>query len=192
MRTIILATANQHKVEELRALLAGKSIQILSAAEVNFTEDIEETGATLEENALLKARRVHRATGLPALADDTGLEVDALHGAPGVRSARFAGEACSPADNRTLLLKMLNGVEQSKRTATFRCVLAFVDDNQDHLFEGACPGTITNEEHGAGGFGYDAIFQPEGETRTLAELSADEKNGISHRGRAVRKFWEFL
>lgn len=190
--TIVLATANKHKVEELRTMLGGLAVRIISAAEAGFVEEIDETGATLEENALLKARRVAEVTGTPALADDTGLEVDILDGAPGVYSARFAGPGCSPADNRALLLHKLSGMDHERRHARFRCVLAFVNGTEEILFSGECAGYISTTERGAGGFGYDAIFLPDGDNRTLAEMGPDEKNAISHRGRAVRAFAEYL
>ncbi len=189
---LILATANEHKVRELRAMLGHLPLRVVSAREAGFTDEVEETGSTLEENALIKARAVHAATGEAALADDTGLEVDALNGAPGVYSARFAGEQCSFEDNKRLLLAMLEGVPPAMRTARFRCVIALVGEGEERVFEGRVEGFITTEQRGDGGFGYDAVFQPFETDRTFAELSAQEKNAISHRGRALEKVVEYL
>jgi XTP/dITP diphosphohydrolase len=192
MPSLVLATANRHKVAELTALLRGVELEVISASEAGFVDDIEETGTTLEANALLKARSVHAATRLPCLADDTGLEVDALGGAPGVYSARFAGEHCSFEDNKRLLLERLHDVPPSTRTARFRCVVALVGMEEEQLFEGRVDGVITTEERGTGGFGYDAIFQPMESLHTFAEMSAKEKNSISHRGRALEKVAAYL
>lgn len=185
---IVLATANQHKVEELRAMLHSMPVRVISAAEAGFAEEIDETGATLEENALLKARTVSRATNLAVIADDTGLEVDVLAGAPGVYSARFAGPRCDAADNRRLLLKKLSGVEPARRTAQFRCVLAFVWGDVERTFEGVCRGVILTEERGVQGFGYDSVFLPDTSVKTLAEMTPEEKNKISHRAKAMKLF----
>ena len=185
---IVLATLNPHKIVELNALLSDVSVHVLSAHDAGFDEAIDETGATLEENALLKARAVARATNLPVIADDSGLEVDALNGTPGVYSARFAGPQCDAADNRRLLLKKLSGVEPARRTAQFRCVIAFVRGDIERTFEGVCRGSILTEERGVQGFGYDAVFLPEDKKQSLAELSPEEKNKISHRAKAMELF----
>lgn len=188
--TIVLATRNPGKVAELRALLADLPVELVSAAEIADAPDVEEDAPTLEGNARKKAEVLHAHTGLSALADDTGLEVDALGGAPGVRSARFAGPEADDAANRARLLRDLEGA--SDRSARFRTVLAFADGDDIHSFEGICGGQITESERGEGGFGYDALFQPEGETRTFAEMPAEAKNAVSHRGRALRAFADFL
>ena len=187
MLDIVLATRNPGKVAELRALLADLPVRLRSAAEVEGAPEVEEDAPTLEGNAAKKARALHAHTGLPALADDTGLEVAALGGAPGVHSARYAGPAADDAANRARLLRDLAG--RADRSARFRTVLAYLDAaGALHTFEGVCRGRILHEERGTGGFGYDALFVPEGETRTFAELAPEEKNAISHRAQALRAF----
>ncbi len=195
---IVLATRNPGKAAELRALLADLPVELVSAAEIAGTPEVEEDAPTLEGNARKKALALHAFAGLPALADDTGLEVDALGGAPGVRSARFAGPEADPEANRARLLRDLApsaGSGQAlptDRRARFRTVLAFAEGGEVAFFEGVCPGTITESERGEGGFGYDALFQPEGDARTFAEMPAEAKNRISHRGEALRTFAEYL
>ncbi|HZV13132.1 MAG TPA: XTP/dITP diphosphatase [Candidatus Kapabacteria bacterium] len=193
---IVLATHNQGKVKEISAMLGDLPVHIISVADAGFDDEIEETGATLEENALLKARTIREKINLPipapVLADDTGLEVDALNGAPGVRSARYAGERQSDADNRAKLLHALSGVPPEKRGAQFRCVLALIDKRGEHSFEGVCKGSIAQEEKGSSGFGYDAIFIPAGHQKTFAEMAAEEKNALSHRGKAVEALKRYL
>ena len=188
--TIVLATRNPGKVTEIRALLADMPVELMTAEDIEGAPDVEEDALTLEGNASKKARALHAHTGLPALADDTGLEVDALGGRPGVRSARYAGSAATDVANRARLRRDLAGV--SDRTAQFRTVMAFADAGTVRYFEGVCKGRILDEERGAGGFGYDALFVPDGETRTFAELTPAEKNALSHRGRALRKFAAYL
>jgi XTP/dITP diphosphohydrolase len=185
---LVLATRNAGKIAELRALLGGLPVVVRPAGEE--APEVEEDAPSLEGNARKKAQAWHDLTGLPALADDTGLEVAALGGRPGVRSARYAGPEANDAANRALLLRELEG--RTDRSARFRTVLAFVEAEGVRSFEGVCRGRILEEERGTGGFGYDALFVPEGETRTFAELSAAEKNAISHRGRALRAFAAFL
>lgn len=182
---VLLATRNAGKVRELRALLSGEGIEVLSVADVPGAPEVEETGATFRENALLKARALAGATGLLAVADDSGLEVDALAGAPGVSSARYAGEPKDDVRNYQKLLEALGGVPDEARTARFRCALAVVAPwGEEAVFEGACEGRIAGGPRGSGGFGYDPVFLPAGGPRTMAELSDAEKNAISHRGRA--------
>ncbi len=189
--TLVLATRNPGKLAELQALLADLPIQLRAATDFPGAPEVEEDAATLEGNAARKARALQEFTGLPALADDTGLEVEALGGAPGVHSARFAGPTATDADNRALLLERLKGVEN--RRARFRTVLAFAPDARTlHLFEGVCPGWILEEERGSGGFGYDPLFVPEGHVQTFAEMPLEAKNRISHRGQALRAFVAFL
>lgn len=189
MNEIIFATNNAHKLGEVQTLLEDK-FALKTLRECGITEDIPETAETLEGNALLKARYVYERTGADCFADDTGLEVDALGGAPGVRSARYAGEQHDFDANNALLLKNLEG--ETNRTARFRTVIALILDGKEYLFEGKVEGTIIDHMTGSEGFGYDPMFVPEGDTRTFAEMSADEKNAISHRGRAVAKLVEFL
>ena len=186
---IVFATHNAHKVSEVQAVL-GSEYQLVTATEAGITEEIPETQPTIEGNALQKARYVYEHTGLNCFADDTGLEVEALNGAPGVYSARYAGEHVSYADNNVLLLKNLAGCENRK--ARFRTVIALIVDGKEYLFEGRVEGTIATEPHGEGGFGYDPLFVPEGSQLTFAEMSSEAKNKISHRGRAVAKLGAFL
>lgn len=186
---IVFATHNAHKVSEVQAVL-GSEYQLVTATEAGISEEIPETQPTIEGNALQKARYVYEHTGLNCFADDTGLEVEALNGAPGVYSARYAGEHVSYADNNKLLLKNLAGCQNRK--ARFRTVIALILDGKEHLFEGRVEGTIATEPHGEGGFGYDPLFIPEDSQLTFAEMSPEAKNGISHRGRAVAKLVAFL
>ena len=190
MDKLVLASRNQHKIEEMQSMLAKLGIEVLSALDFPELEEVDEDQPTLEGNALKKARYVHEETGIPALSDDTGLEVDALNGAPGVYSARYAGEDASYQDNVLKLLKELGATEN--RVARFRTVVALVTGEAEHTFEGKVEGEILNEQKGVGGFGYDPVFQPEGYELTFAELDSAEKNRISHRGRAIKKFVDFL
>ncbi len=188
---IVLATNNKHKLEEIRAILDGCFEQLLSLSELGLDIEIEETGATLEENALIKAREIVRLTGMPALADDTGLMVDALGGAPGVYSARYAGEAHDDKSNRQSLLKNLENA--TDRSAHFGTVIAVCYPDGSYLTaEGRVDGKIIFEERGEGGFGYDSLFYSEEIGKTFAEATPEEKNSISHRGRALRAMLEKL
>lgn len=187
---IVLATRNRGKVGEMRALLADLPVDLLAASDMEGIPEVVEDAPTLEGNAAKKARVLHACTGLPALADDTGLEVDALDGRPGVYAAHYAGEGCTPADNRRLLLRELRG--EANRTAQFRCVLAFVEGGREQFFEGVCRGHIPTRERGGRGFGYDPVFVPEGYAQTFAELYTSQKNAISHRALALGRFRAFL
>ena len=194
MLRLVCATANPHKVEEIRAILGSAVDLIPRPADV---PDVVEDADTLEGNARIKAAAIAAATGLPAVADDTGLEVDALGGAPGVYSARFAGEGCTEADNRAKLLAELvsaGAVDDDRRTAHFRTVaLVAWPDGREILADGVCDGTIAGHERGASGFGYDPVFVPsDGDGRTFAEMTEDEKHALSHRGRAFRALLERL
>ena len=182
---LALATNNKHKLQEMRAILDGCFDELLSLGDLGIDVDIEETGSTLEENALIKAREIVRLTGMPALADDTGLMVDALDGAPGVYSARYAGEAHDDVANRALLLKNLSGI--GNRSAHFGTVIAVCYPDGHYLVaEGRVDGIIIHEERGENGFGYDSLFFSNELGKTFAEASPEEKNAISHRGRALR------
>ncbi len=186
---LIFATNNAHKCEEVGAVV-GDSFSIVTLREAGITEDIPENKPTLEGNALQKARYVHERTGKDCFADDTGLEVDALDGAPGVHSARYATDGHDFEANNLLLLKNMEG--KSDRKAHFRTVIALILDGREYLFEGRVDGHIAETAAGCGGFGYDPLFVPDGYGHSFAEMSAEEKNAISHRGRAVRKLAEFL
>ena len=186
---ICFASHNQNKVNELKNLL-GPTFELSSLDDLGVSEDIPETGLTLEENALLKARYVADKFSIPCFADDTGLEVDALNGAPGVYSARYAGENCDSDDNIDKLLTELSSSENRK--AQFRTIIALIIDGKEQLFEGRVSGEITKERKGQDGFGYDPIFHPKGFDCSFAEMSLTEKNSISHRGRAVNKLVDFL
>ena len=193
MKQLVLATHNNHKAEEFRLLLAGTGIDVLTLDKFPQVKDIVEDHDTLEGNAVKKARETFRLTSIPSLADDTGLEVYYLNGEPGVFSSRYAGPDATYAENVKKLLKSLKGVPARRRHARFRCVLAFVaPDNSEKLVEGICPGTITEEPRGAGGFGYDPIFLPNGYQQTFAEMSMELKNRISHRARAMENMKEVL
>ncbi len=189
MREIIFATNNAHKLGEVQAVL-GDAFRLVTLAECGITEEIPETAATLEGNALQKARYVHERTGRDCFADDTGLEVDALGGEPGVRSARYATDGHDFAANNALLLHNL--ADKSDRKAHFRTVIALILDGREYLFEGRVDGVIAEQMSGAGGFGYDPLFKPEGREETFADMPAEAKNAISHRGRAVARLVEFL
>jgi XTP/dITP diphosphohydrolase len=185
---LVVATSNHGKIAELRELFAGLDADVVSVADVlGAMPHVEEDAPTFEGNALKKAVAVARATAMLTLADDSGLEVDALEGRPGVRSARFAGEHASDEENNAALLRALADVEDGRRGARYRCVLALVDPAgaEPIVVEGACEGAIARAPRGSGGFGYDPFFWVETEAKTMAELSAERKNAISHRGRAA-------
>lgn len=186
---IVFATNNAHKLDEVRQVV-GQKFEVVSLRECGITEDIPENEPTLEGNALAKARYIYARTGLDCFADDTGLEVDALGGEPGVRSARYATDGHDDEANKRLLLERMADAES--RAAQFRTAVALILGGEEHLFEGVVRGTISTSQQGEGGFGYDPLFVPDGHTSTFAQMSAEEKNAISHRGRAVRKLAEFL
>tara|TARA_B100000508_G_scaffold6616_1_gene5099 strand:+ start:106 stop:696 length:591 start_codon:yes stop_codon:yes gene_type:complete len=189
---IVLATHNHDKEIELQHSLRGLGVEICSLSEYPDIGDIEETGTTLLENSLLKAHTVHDRTGLPAIADDTGLEVDALDGAPGVYSARFAGAEATYEDNLNKLLFSMEEVSEERRSARFRTVISFVDGNQELWTEGHIDGKIIDFPRGNSGFGYDPVFYIPQLEKTFAELSTEEKNKISHRGLALQKLRKIL
>lgn len=189
METIVFATANQHKVREVNQLL-GDQYQILSLKDIGCEEDIPETQDTIAGNAQQKARYLKAHYGHDCFAEDTGLEIDALDGAPGVYTARYAGPQRDPQANMQLVLEQL--ADTNWRSARFRTVIALILDGKEHLFEGIAEGTIAEQQSGSEGFGYDPIFIPEGYDQTFAELDSAEKNAISHRGKAVEKLAQFL
>ena len=190
---LAIASNNQKKLKEIKSILGGCFDELLSIKDLGLDIDIEETGTTLLENALIKARTIRDMTGMVALADDTGLMVDALDGAPGVYSARYAGEHGDDAANNALLLKNL--ADKDDRTARFVCAIACVfpeDVSRGYFVRGEVEGRIIDEYRGEGGFGYDPLFYYEPFGKTLAEMSAEEKNSISHRGRAIENFAQML
>jgi XTP/dITP diphosphohydrolase len=187
--TLVFASNNQYKKREINSLL-GNSFTILSLHDINIIEDIPEEEAEIEGNALAKARFVHKATGLNVFADDTGLEIAALNGLPGVHSARFAGENKDSSANIEKVLSMLENAKN--REARFRTVIALILDKKEYLFEGIVNGTILREKKGTKGFGYDPVFVPVGKNQTFAEMELSEKNRVSHRARAFEKLKEFL
>lgn len=186
---ILFATNNAHKLAEVSAVL-GPQFTLTTPREAGIAEDIPEDQPTLEGNALQKARYIHARTGLDCFADDTGLEVEALGGAPGVRSARYATDGHDFAANNRLLLKNLKG--QANRRARFRTVISLLLDGEEHLFEGIVEGRIIDRETGHEGFGFDPLFIPDGYDRTFAQMTTGEKNEVSHRARAVRKLAAYL
>ena len=186
---LVFATNNKNKIKEVKALL-GNNIDILSLADINCTEEIEETETTIEGNAKLKADYITKKYGYDCFADDTGLEVDALNGEPGVMSARYAGENVTYEDNVQKMLGEMSG--KTSRTAQFRTVIALNLEDKQYLFEGLCKGEILEQKQGVRGFGYDPIFTPRGYDTTFAEMDLSLKNQISHRARAVTQLVDFL
>ncbi len=185
---LVFATNNKHKIDEVQSKVNG-NFKIVSLADIGCTEDIIEDGKTLDENASIKSAYIYKNYGKNCFGDDTGLEIEALNNEPGVYSARYAGGRDSE-KNIDLVLEKLRRIENRK--ARFRTVISLILDGQEHLFEGIVNGTITTERHGNAGFGYDPIFIPDGYNRTFAEMSLDEKNQISHRGKAMEKLLVYL
>jgi len=190
---LVLATQNKDKIREIRKLLADLPVEIKTCDDFDSFPDIEETGETLEENAVLKARGIAKYTGLPALADDSGLEVAFLNGSPGVYSSRFAGPGCTYDDNNRKLLQEMKNASDDQRGARFRTVIAIAWDVENiELAEGIADGIITEEKSGADGFGYDPVFYYPPTGKTFAEMPLEEKNAVSHRGKALAKAKELL
>ena len=190
---LLIATHNAGKLRELAEILGGAPFQLLSLSDVGIETDVEETGLTFEANAALKAETYRDLSGLPTLADDSGLEVDALGGEPGVRSARYAGENATDDDRIALLLRNLADTPDDERTARFRCVIAIAAPGErTRLFDGACEGLIVDDPRGDNGFGYDPVFLVADEGLTMAELSSEKKNALSHRAVAARKAAGYL
>lgn len=186
---LVFATNNKHKLQEVRDIV-GNRVEVLSLSDIDCCDDIPETADTLQGNALIKARHIYGKYGIDCFADDTGLEVEALGGAPGVYSARYAGEECDSEANMRKLLENLTG--KSNRNAQFRTVIALIIDGKEMLFDGIVKGTIATEKRGDSGFGYDPIFIPEGHTESFAQMSGEMKNSMSHRFRATRQLGDFL
>jgi XTP/dITP diphosphohydrolase len=186
---LIFASNNENKIREIKSIL-GNAFTLQSLSDLNITGDIPEEEPLIEGNALAKARYVHKITGMNVFADDTGLEIEALNGLPGVHSARFAGENKNSAANIEKVLSMLG--KNENRKARFRTVIALILENEEYLFEGKVEGTIINEKRGKEGFGYDPVFLPDGKNRTFAQMELSEKNTVSHRAKAFDKLKEFL
>ena len=189
MKDLVFATHNQHKLREIQEILSN-SYQIIGLSELGLHEEIPETADTLEGNAQIKAEYIYDKLGMDCFSDDTGLEIDALNGAPGVYSARFAGENCTFQDNVEKVLRLLKGV--SNRKARFRSIICLIMNGKKYFFEGKVEGEIITVQKGTEGFGYDPIFIPDGFTKTFAEMPLEEKNSISHRGVAIQKLIAFL
>lgn len=186
---LVFATNNRHKLDEVRAIV-GDKVEVLSLNDIGCHDDIPETADTLQGNALIKARYIYEKFGVDCFADDTGLEVEALDGAPGVFSARYAGEECDSEANMQKLLQNLTG--KSNRNAQFRTVIALIINGEEKLFNGIVKGSITEEKRGDSGFGYDPIFIPEGFSESFAQMSSEQKNSISHRYRATEQLSNYL
>lgn len=190
-RTLVFATANRNKLIEAAGVL-GEGFDIVLPAELGYTDDVPETHLTIRENGIEKAQFIWDMFGRDCFADDTGLEVDALDGAPGVFSARYAGEPKNPVMNVRKLLSEMEGIPFEERTARFRCVIALIEQGELRVFEGICEGHIALEAQGQLGFGYDPVFIPEGMEKTMAMLTLEEKNAISHRGKAMAMLAAYL
>jgi len=188
MEILVFATNNKHKLDEVQQLVA-ETIKLKTLEEVGCFEDIPETGHTFQANALQKSRYIYERTQLNCFSDDSGLEIDSLNGEPGVYSARYSGSRDSEV-NLQLVLEKMKGI--TDRKARFRCVISLIFEEQEYFFEGAVEGSITEERSGSAGFGYDPIFRPDGYDITFAEMDPDEKNRISHRGKAITKLVKFL
>ena len=189
---IVLATHNRGKMKEMSSILAHLPVKLLTLDDFPQIGEIPETGETLKENAFIKAETVHQKTGLPALADDTGLEVDALDGAPGVHSSRYDGETATFEDNCRKMMQEMDGIPAEERTARFHTVIAFVSDSGNEWAKGVVEGRILDKKRGDGGFGYDPLFYYPPLKKTFAELNSQQKNNISHRGKALRNFCQIL
>ena len=192
MKRIVLSTRNRDKIREIQRIMAELPVELVSISNFANTSEVDEDGDTLEANALKKARYACQVTGLPALADDTGLEVDALDGAPGVYSSRYAGEDVTYEDNNNKLMKDMQDIPAEKRSARFRCVVAYVDGNEEKVLDGTCEGEILTACSGDKGFGYDPLFFIPQKGKTFAEMDDLEKNEISHRGEAFMRMTEYL
>lgn len=191
MQDIILASNNKNKLREISEKLRQFNINVISQSEAGINIEVEETGQTFVENAILKAEAIYNIKHIPVISDDSGLEIDALNGEPGVFSNRYAGPNATDKDRVEKVLKLLENTEDSKRTARFKCAICYIDANgEKHIFEEACEGKIADKPYGENGFGYDPIFLYD--ERTFAQMPPEEKNKISHRGKAINKLVEFL
>lgn len=191
MQTIILASNNKNKLREISEKVKTFNIKIISQSEAGYDIEVEETGKTFQENAILKAETIYKIANTPVIAEDSGLEIDALNGEPGIYSGRYAGPKATNKDRIEKILNLLKNVEDNKRTARFKCALCYIDKKgEKHIFEESCEGKITNEPCGTAGFAYDPIFLYG--TKTFAQMTEEEKNKISHRGKTINKFIEYL
>ena len=191
MQTIILASNNKNILREISEKVKTFNIKIISQSEAGYDIEIEETGKTFQENAILKAETIYKIANTPVIAEDSGLEIDALNGEPGIYSGRYAGPKATNKDRIEKILNLLKNVEDNKRTARFKCALCYIDKKgEKHIFEESCEGKITNEPCGTAGFAYDPIFLYG--TKTFAQMTEEEKNKISHRGKTINKFIEYL
>ena len=191
MEKIILASNNKNKLNEITEKVKGLDLKIISQSEEGYDIEVEETGKTFEENAILKAEAIYKISNMPVIAEDSGLEIDSLNGEPGVYTGRYAGENATSQDKIEKVLNLMENIEESKRTARFKCVICYIDkEGEKHIFEGSCEGKITYEPYGTAGFDYDPIFLYD--TRTFAQMTSEEKNKISHRGKAVNELVEYL
>lgn len=191
MNTIILASNNKNKVKEISDKVKEYNIKIIHQSEAGYDIEVEETGKTFIENAILKAESIYKFSGMPVIADDSGLEIDKLNGEPGVYTKRYAGPNATDKDRIEKILTLLKDTENSQRTARFKCAICYIDKKgEKHIFEESCEGKITHEPCGTDGFAYDPIFLYD--TRTFAQMSTDEKNKVSHRGKAISKLIEYL
>ena len=191
MKKIILASNNKGKIKEISDKANKYGIKIISQSEAGYDIEVEETGTTFVENAILKAEAISKISNMPVIAEDSGLEIDALNGEPGIYTARYAGPNATDNNKIQKVLTLLKNIEESKRTARFKCAICYIDENEEkHIFEGSCEGKITEAPCGTQGMAYDPIFLYD--TRTFAEMTQEEKNKVSHRGKAVNKLIEYL
>lgn len=192
MKKIFIASKNKGKISEIRSYIAPLGYEVFSLVDMPNIPDIEETGSTFEENAIIKAKAVYNIVKIPVLADDSGLEVDWLEGRPGVFSARYSGEGADDEKNNALLIKELGDIDLEKRSARFRCIIALFDGINERYFDGVCEGNIAFFPKGTAGFGYDPLFIPSGYAMSFGELGTEVKNRISHRGKALHSLKKFL
>lgn len=191
-REIIIATKNKGKIKEFKKILSDKEFEISSLLDISDLPEINEDGNSFEDNAVKKSGHIFELTGKPCIADDSGLEIDYLDGAPGIKSSRFCGISTPQSVKNEKFISMMKGAKENERGAQFRCVVAFTDNNGKKTFEGICKGRISDKQKGSNGFGYDPIFIPEGFEKTFGELDEDVKNRISHRAKALRKFYNWF
>ena len=191
-RKIIIATKNKGKIKEFKNILSDNKFEISSLIDINNLPDINEDGNSFKDNAVKKSRHIFEMTGKPCIADDSGLEIDYLNGAPGVKSSRFCGISTPQKLKNEKIISMMKGAKENERSAQFKCVIAYTDNNEKKAFDGICKGRISDKPKGENGFGYDPIFIPEGFDKTFGEIDEDVKNRISHRAKALREFYNWF